>query len=546
MKARKENRRMKWCGETFGSFDLASVSLLLIALAALLIMQPQAGFSQTPPTQNVPLTVGGQAMVCQLVAQSVSRNVIQCITDIVNLIADNHINKMTQMLQRYVGVLSMLAIILYGIRLIYGAARIRGESVLLLIKLCLVSYFATSDGLLDLRETIINSSIELGNAFMAMLYLFTAQTDAAAKLGLGSAGNIQTFLILGKPELVLNPIVFNVLTLKLFATGGGAYIANPTIFDVLDKTILTILGVNSSNTGLMAAAWLFIGTFFGGPIGVAVGVFILSIVVALLTACVQIVFIFAMTIIGLTFLLALGPIFIPLVLFSPTKSIFQNWLSWVISLTLQPMVLVIFLVMMLFAIDWVFVQPLKKVYEEAQATLLAPDSKKEQLLIGGLGFKGAYDESNPDPLVAKVPVWGDYYIGTEVTQQGIGQFPLAERHSMKGSNLPLTGYKLEAPTSTPAPLIEQIGGVMSGDIYVPYLDWDAKRLMKVVALLAPGFVLTLLMISFQKMLPAWVSDLVGNRQVASLAGYAQPIEAAGTRAVSWIGNKASWYKGGKR
>ncbi len=532
-------------GADLGICNVASVCLLLLALVVLLL-EPQAGFSQSAPMQAKVKTGMGDVL-CEIKRKSISRNVIDCITKIVDKVADDHIKKVVSLMQGYVTILAILAVALYGIRVMFGSARIRGESALLLIKFSLVVYFSTHSGLVDFRKTAMETTIGLGNAFMALLYMFTEQEHVGkilADKGLGISGltdaeNVQTFIMLGEPRVLINPLSFPFLIKKLSGTAGGEHFA---IFDVLDKTILSILGIGEGNKGFIAMAWLFIGTFFGGPIGVAVGMFILSIVIALLMACIQITFVFALAIIGLTFLFAMGPIFIPLALFSATKPIFQNWLAWILSLMLQPMVLIIFLVIMLFAIDWTFVQPLKKVYQEAQATLTAPDSKNQMLILGGSGYKGSGSGTN-SLINLQTPVWGSYAIKTEMTSNGgIGFFPGAETHKMVGNNLPTQGYRLDLENNPPK-MLEKIGGVMEDDVYVPYLDWDAKKLQQVIGLLVPGFMLTILMISFQKELPKWVSDLVGNRQVASLAGLAAPLEAAGTNVRSWVRGKASWHKG---
>ncbi|MCB2082330.1 MAG: hypothetical protein KDD76_06790, partial [Rickettsiales bacterium] len=71
--------------------------------------------------------------------------------------------------------------------------------------------------------------------------------------------------------------------------------------------------------------------------------------------------------------------------------------------------------------------------------------------------------------------------------------------------------------------VQEIGGVMSGSFYVPYLDWDKEQLLHVVATLAAGFFLVTVMLSFQRRLPTIVHDLVGNRQVAALGQYTTPL-----------------------
>ncbi len=150
-----------------------------------------------------------------------------------------------------------------------------------------------------------------------------------------------------------------------YATGYG-YLA---LWDSLDCRLLYYLGIGSISTlaekiinnpsqaiALTAASLgvptmlnLIIPALFSFEIIFAV--FLIIFFVFLLSIVIYFVNIIVLCTIGLTILIYLSPIFVPMALFQPTKSYFDGWLKLMISYALQPMVVAAYMAMMLTVFD---------------------------------------------------------------------------------------------------------------------------------------------------------------------------------------------------
>ncbi|MEJ0009547.1 MAG: type IV secretion system protein [Alphaproteobacteria bacterium] len=82
-------------------------------------------------------------------------------------------------------------------------------------------------------------------------------------------------------------------------------------------------------------------------IGVVGFIFIYSLVFLIIKA----LFTYLGAYIGLTFLMIIAPLFIPLVLFRPTSEYFNKWMKMVISFMLQPVLMLIFITLTITAVD---------------------------------------------------------------------------------------------------------------------------------------------------------------------------------------------------
>ena len=139
---------------------------------------------------------------------------------------------------------------------------------------------------------------------------------------------------------------------SLVLVNNGTFgIDGQNIFQRMDTALFKIYGVKDPTKEIkmdkdMAGVNMMGGLILAGPLGAkaflqggaALAMLVGSFMVAL--------YINIVSLIAVTFLLTLSPIILPLVLFPATERMFQKWRGQLISYTLQPMVMTVFISMM--------------------------------------------------------------------------------------------------------------------------------------------------------------------------------------------------------
>jgi type IV secretory pathway VirB6-like protein len=187
----------------------------------------------------------------------------------------------------------VLVIMFYGLMVMLGMTQVSGYSALLVfLKIALVFLFATQWGMFD--KYIIQT-------FEAIVNQATQAASNVFVVGVGANAPEGTFQVLNQIDLMISflwdPKVMKI-TLGLFSAGATGAFWGIGLFAM---TIMYLIGVLN-----------------------ALKIFIVSLV-------------------GRYVLYALGPIFLIFALFSQTRSLFEGWMQQVISFTLQPVFLFIFL-----------------------------------------------------------------------------------------------------------------------------------------------------------------------------------------------------------
>jgi len=116
---------------------------------------------------------------------------------------------------------------------------------------------------------------------------------------------------------------------------GKDYLA---IWDTMDCKIAYYLGMGM-NGDFKSFALLILASFLTGAIGVAFAVLLLMFGVTLIVATIRMLHIFLISAIATIILVYVSIITIPLILFKKTEDIFNKWLTNLISLAIQPIIL---------------------------------------------------------------------------------------------------------------------------------------------------------------------------------------------------------------
>lgn len=212
-----------------------------------------------------------------------------------------------------------LAVALYGVLIVAGMVEdVKRDTMILLLKITFVVFFAQN------LELLYNWLIQAMDGLIELFFQFSTSLDEG----------------------------------KCSQVSGGF---GP--FSRLDCLMDLIIGIKTSSydgsfTQKMSGDGVSRGliNFFyksgiSGSLGLLIGSVGFFIVYSLIFTVIRVVFIYLLAVISITFMVMLGPMFIPLVLFKPTKQYFDKWVALLVSFTLQPVILFAYVACMTIALD---------------------------------------------------------------------------------------------------------------------------------------------------------------------------------------------------
>jgi hypothetical protein len=181
----------------------------------------------------------------------------------------------------------------------------------------------------------------------------------------------------------LSAAMFNFNTLD--AVPDNACPNKPSVWMRIDCVLDTIIGIDMSERlsearpGLNSENWAndlgsasglergLVGVFFtimkGSDIGFITGVIGLIATWTMVVFLVKVLFSFLAAFIGLAFMVMLGPLFIPLVIFKSTKQYFDKWYQFIITTALQPVLMLTFVTFATAAMDLVIFSGERSIYQ---------------------------------------------------------------------------------------------------------------------------------------------------------------------------------------
>jgi len=119
-----------------------------------------------------------------------------------------------------------------------------------------------------------------------------------------------------------------------FGYNGGTYVRGGGPFGPMDYAIAMVVSPKMAAT--------IIGAFTTGPYGPGIGLVLIMSLASFLKSLLNAMWVYVMALVMRTFLFALAPLFIPCILFSRTRNLFDGWLNQIINACLQPIFLFAF------------------------------------------------------------------------------------------------------------------------------------------------------------------------------------------------------------
>ncbi len=246
-----------------------------------------------------------------------------------------------------------LAVIVFGIMAAFGMLeKVGRDSIMLLIKIAAVSTFAMN------TDYLYHQTITMMDSVAQSVVSFVPEN--------GTADNTQ-----GSDFSKINCLK-NMNDVKSSAT-SAKYISGPWL--AMDCILDTVIGIKVENLGGISQTalgqgkayneklknadqglsrgmlYFFFSAYSSSVMGFVLAIIGLIFIWGIISLIIKALFIYIAGYLGIAVLMMAGPLFIPMLLFQATKAYFDKWLKLVISFALQPVIILVFVVLSISAVD---------------------------------------------------------------------------------------------------------------------------------------------------------------------------------------------------
>ena len=317
----------------------------MVVLVVLCVLSANPALAQT--SAPAPTTASGASNCSAYVG--LTNHIAGCILTTVDGAARTFYKQFFPYLARAVAAVTLLGVVLYGVMLTAGMVDDVGKStVLLFLKIGAVSFFVyNSDYMYDtVYGAMNNTAAEIvsivpttgnasGDANFDQITCLGNMTSAAQQSGTPITG----------PWLAIDCMLDTVIGIKVPNAAGGSSAdaskaTNP-------KFKLERSGVSR---GLL---YFFSSSLTTSVVGMIIGAIGLLFIWSLITLVIKSLLGYISGFLGVTFLIIISPLFIPLVLLpgEVPKQYFRKWCELMLGLALQPVLMLVFVIFFISAVD---------------------------------------------------------------------------------------------------------------------------------------------------------------------------------------------------
>lgn len=350
----------------------------------------QAGSKSLSP---IPIT----SMIVQCIKESLD-NLVAGIDSRGKLLKDNAENEKgsflsvaQKKLKNAVTAVLVLALVLFSIKAMSGGVQRPQEMYMLIIKFALVMYFTTGDAM----QKHYGYLTKLSNGLSEIVLKASSESKGicnykAEDYEYDRAGNKVSYSYLAPWDRLDCRILFY---LGAPLEGIGGKIGTGGVV-----TLAILLGA----APVLLVAGSIIGIIFaGGQILVAIVCIFMA--VLMMMVILWLCYVFILSLVALSVIVILSPLFIPMVLFQHTKGYFDGWVKELITYSLYPVILFAFLSFMFIACDKIYFINLNfepdSLYESRQTQ--PSNGKKKQWFK----LREGECDSNPNTLACMLQEW---------------------------------------------------------------------------------------------------------------------------------------------
>lgn len=286
----------------------------------------------------------------------VTNKIVQCIRHTLDSAAGTYFTNFYPKISNIITAVLTLTVLVYGVKLSVGLVeRVSRDTVILLFKIAaVVAFTSNSDELYAMSMKALDSSTRAivkytppaGPAYVnssgnnvdynqaeCMQRMIKAQNAMPATTGALGAW------------LGMDCLIDSVIGIRIPDTSGGP----PPTDD--EKYFNEVLKATNQTTA-RSYIYLFFGTMQSSVMGLVLAIAGAILIFGLLMLIIKALFVYIAAMIGLALMIMISPMFIPMILFTVTKPYFDKWLGLCISFLIQPIVLMVFIVVSLTAVDF--------------------------------------------------------------------------------------------------------------------------------------------------------------------------------------------------
>lgn len=261
-------------------------------------------------------------------SQGILTPIVTCVTVLIDSVSSSYFDQMANILKGAIMAAITLAIALLGARAATGGLdKPLKETSLLIIRIVVISFFVLASGATQYIELLKDASSQLSDIFLEVL--LDEQTFTALN------GDVHLLEADGSASPQPVPITL---------TGGNKMwaFADDTLSKVLGLSHLT--GFDEKMVGI---AIVLVSLISAGPVGAWLITVASTALFFVFSVFALAIFTYMIASIAISIIGAIGPLMIPMILFTQTRSLFDKWLQQLLSYFLQPVVLTAYLIFML-------------------------------------------------------------------------------------------------------------------------------------------------------------------------------------------------------
>ncbi|MES2985064.1 MAG: type IV secretion system protein [Pseudomonadota bacterium] len=311
--------------------------------------------SATAQTATGTVTQAAQTVNCSANYVGLTNKIAGCIRATVDAGAALFFTGLYPLIRNTIMIVMTLAVTLYGVLMAMGMVeKIGRDTFMLVIKLGAVSWFCASSPLIYSTVTGMMDSA----AIAVVTYTPPSGTADAAGTDFGQSQCLQNMIEMQAqtpnstkvtgPWLAMDCLIDTVVGIKLASGDPNAALSSLVAYN----SKLDNANPAKTNDGPARALLFFLfSNMQSSIVGLVLAVIGFIFVYGFIMLVIKALFTYLAGYMGVAFLVIVSPIIIPLVLFTTTKSYFDKWVKLLISFTLQPVIMLVFIIFSLAAID---------------------------------------------------------------------------------------------------------------------------------------------------------------------------------------------------
>lgn len=318
---------------------LKSPLFYLLPLIAIALLLPEFAHAtpQQPGATNCSSYVG------------ITNKIASCIRATLDNTADTFFVVFYPIVSRAITAMMTLAVIVFGAMAAYGMLeKVGRDSIMLLLKIAMVSWFTTNTdymyhSVLDMMDdtatavlTYVPSSGPLNNSgddysqVKCMKNMHDAQSNSSGNPGAPG------------PWVAMDCLIDTIIGIHMPTTTNNN--AQSPIKAFNDQ-------LNNADQGPSRGMIYLFFSSLTSVMGIGLAIIGFIFLRGMVSLIIKALFIYLAGYLGLAVLMMFAPMFIPLVLFQSTKSYFDKWVKLIISFSLQPIIILVFVMFTITAVD---------------------------------------------------------------------------------------------------------------------------------------------------------------------------------------------------